>query len=468
MITGTPLYMSPEQARGEAIDGRSDLFSLGSVMYAMCTGRAPFRADTSYGILRRITDTEPRPIRQLNPDIPDWLAAVIAKLHAKAPAQRFSSADELARLLEVCLAHVQQPTINPLPEAIVKLAQRDELADETLPCAASRPSALPGRRGRNGKPASRRALLASLMAGGIVLAIVAGIAIGRYHGSRQPAQDTAAAPPPDSNRSWNEPLQPAAPAALLDGASGRTGGILHELSDLAAPMKYEFDFRGGNFDSQRLFPVGGVTLHGWTLLHPEADGLRITVPAYQDKKQSTLGVAPAITIHGDFQITAECELLTNQTPASAGPAGAQISLMSQRSLHVASLLRGITPEGRPVYVCHCSIRDDAGPMPVNATFPAGSRKLKLQFVRSGEMLCFHVAEAGENRFQHLTQVRFGREPIGALQIQSFTGGAQCTAESRWSRIEIRAEELQPLVIPLHAAGPDVSSEDSPGNAETSR
>ena len=56
LIAGTPQYMSPEQARGDTVDTRSDLFSLGSVIYAMCTGRPPFRADTTYGILRRITD----------------------------------------------------------------------------------------------------------------------------------------------------------------------------------------------------------------------------------------------------------------------------------------------------------------------------------------------------------------------------------------------------------------------------
>ena len=76
--------MSPEQARGEAVDGRSDLFSLGSVLYAMATGRPPFRADTSFGVLRRITDTEPRAIREINPDIPAWLAGLIDKLLAKA------------------------------------------------------------------------------------------------------------------------------------------------------------------------------------------------------------------------------------------------------------------------------------------------------------------------------------------------------------------------------------------------
>ncbi|MFN0056655.1 MAG: protein kinase domain-containing protein, partial [Planctomycetales bacterium] len=115
VIAGTPQFMSPEQARGEAIDRRSDLFSLGSVLYALCTGRSPFRAESPYGVLRRITDDHPRPIRELNPEIPEWLAAIIGRLHAKLPGDRFASADEVADLLQQCLAHVQQPDLVPLP-----------------------------------------------------------------------------------------------------------------------------------------------------------------------------------------------------------------------------------------------------------------------------------------------------------------------------------------------------------------
>jgi serine/threonine protein kinase/protein involved in polysaccharide export with SLBB domain len=115
VIAGTPQYMSPEQARGEPVDQRSDLFSLGSVLYAMCAGRPPFRAETSYGVLRRITDEEPRPIREINPGIPEWLCGIVARLMAKRPDDRFQSAAEVAGLLEQCLAHVQQPTAAPLP-----------------------------------------------------------------------------------------------------------------------------------------------------------------------------------------------------------------------------------------------------------------------------------------------------------------------------------------------------------------
>ncbi len=118
VIAGTPQFMSPEQARGEAIDARSDLFSLGSVLYAACTGRAPFRAETSYGVLRRITDDTPRPIRELNPEIPDWLATTIEVLHAKDASGRFQTADEVSQLFEQCLAHVQQPAAIALPEIL--------------------------------------------------------------------------------------------------------------------------------------------------------------------------------------------------------------------------------------------------------------------------------------------------------------------------------------------------------------
>src|SRR5438094_4144138 len=75
-VAGTPMFMSPEQANGEAVDHRSDLFSLGSVLYAMCTGRPPFRASSSMAVLKRVIEAAPRPIREINDEIPDWLCAV--------------------------------------------------------------------------------------------------------------------------------------------------------------------------------------------------------------------------------------------------------------------------------------------------------------------------------------------------------------------------------------------------------
>jgi serine/threonine-protein kinase len=116
LIAGTPQFMSPEQARGEPLDARSDLFSLGSVLYTMAAGRPPFRAETTYGLLRRIIEDTPRPLRDVNGHAPEWLARIIDRLLAKSPAQRFPSAAELAGVLEQCLAHVQHPGSAPLPD----------------------------------------------------------------------------------------------------------------------------------------------------------------------------------------------------------------------------------------------------------------------------------------------------------------------------------------------------------------
>jgi serine/threonine protein kinase len=109
MIAGTPLYMAPEQTRGEPLDPRTDLFSLGSVLYTMCTGSPAFRAGTGMAVLIRVCTETPRPIHECNPDIPDWLCAIVARLQAKDPAQRFQSATEVADLLELHLACLQQP-----------------------------------------------------------------------------------------------------------------------------------------------------------------------------------------------------------------------------------------------------------------------------------------------------------------------------------------------------------------------
>jgi eukaryotic-like serine/threonine-protein kinase len=98
-VIGTPLYMAPEQARGAALDHRADLFSLGAVLYALCTGQSPFRAATSLGAMKRVCDDDPEPIRPVNPNVPAWLEQIIRKLLKKKPDDRFQSAPEVAQLL---------------------------------------------------------------------------------------------------------------------------------------------------------------------------------------------------------------------------------------------------------------------------------------------------------------------------------------------------------------------------------
>lgn len=132
-IAGTPEYMSPEQARGDAVDPASDVFSLASLLYALCCGNRPFRAKTSFGVLRKITDQEPTPIRELNPEIPNWLCKLIERMHAKSPNERPTSA-EVHDQLVACLAHVYQPDRNSLPEKLAKPQQ--PLLSKNLPIGA--------------------------------------------------------------------------------------------------------------------------------------------------------------------------------------------------------------------------------------------------------------------------------------------------------------------------------------------
>jgi hypothetical protein len=119
VVAGTPMFMSPEQARGEHnLDARTDLFSLGSVLYAMATGEAPFRASGSIAVLKRVCEETPAPMREANPNVPDWLEAIVAKLHAKRPDDRFQSAQEVADLLGQHLAHLQSPQSVPRPAPV--------------------------------------------------------------------------------------------------------------------------------------------------------------------------------------------------------------------------------------------------------------------------------------------------------------------------------------------------------------
>lgn len=117
LVAGSPLYMAPEQARGEPLDHRADLFSLGSLLYTMCTGRPPFRAANTMAVLRRVCDDRPRPIRETNPEVPDWFASLVEKLMDKEPADRYQSAGEVVEVLGQHLAQLQHAAWVPPPPA---------------------------------------------------------------------------------------------------------------------------------------------------------------------------------------------------------------------------------------------------------------------------------------------------------------------------------------------------------------
>jgi serine/threonine-protein kinase len=105
---GTPAYMSPEQVGGHRADARSDLFSLGCVLYAMCTGKSPFQGSNSVFVARMVAEFDPPGLHEVKRDTPHFLSDIVARLLHKDPNRRFQSAAEVRDLLLAHLAEVNQ------------------------------------------------------------------------------------------------------------------------------------------------------------------------------------------------------------------------------------------------------------------------------------------------------------------------------------------------------------------------
>jgi hypothetical protein len=134
IVSGTPHYMSPEQAQGDSTDHRTDLFSLGCVLYYMATGHPPFRAERAMGVLNRICHDRHRPVWQVNPDIPDELSDLIDQLLEKKPTRRFATANEAKDALTKLLSRLQ--VRNGLRPGRAARFMRRHRTDVLLPCAA--------------------------------------------------------------------------------------------------------------------------------------------------------------------------------------------------------------------------------------------------------------------------------------------------------------------------------------------
>ena len=185
-IAGTPMFMSPEQAHSNNIDQRSDLFSFGSVMYQMVSGRLPFRASSTLAVLKRLTEDTPRPIQEIIPEVPDWLVTIISKLHAKKADDRYQTAQEVADLLAHCQSELQHAGKVTCVQSS-RLAPRDEPSTTVHPSstrpspdrntsqpAIAQPSAtLQGSSRRSETATLKRPLLfAALLAGAAIIAVV--------------------------------------------------------------------------------------------------------------------------------------------------------------------------------------------------------------------------------------------------------------------------------------------------------
>jgi serine/threonine protein kinase len=127
-VVGTPAYMSPEQGRGQPLDARSDLFSLGGVLYRMATGRQPFRGEDNASVLMALAADTPDDPRSLNPAIPPALSALIMQLLEKDPAKRLASARDVVRRLAEIPDKITAPddtiTVPPPPASRARNSRR--------------------------------------------------------------------------------------------------------------------------------------------------------------------------------------------------------------------------------------------------------------------------------------------------------------------------------------------------------
>jgi serine/threonine-protein kinase len=161
MMLGSPKYMSPEQVIGKRADHRSDIFSLGVILYEMLTGSAPFNGENVTALMYQIVNFAPPAPSAMNPAVPELLNFIVAKMLAKPLEERYHSAQDLAQDLRNCERQITTPTaitqpMRPLglasgtqPELAVTQAQSVVMAqtlnrtrqDDGAPGAATQPPA---------------------------------------------------------------------------------------------------------------------------------------------------------------------------------------------------------------------------------------------------------------------------------------------------------------------------------------
>ena len=139
-IVGTAEYMAPEQIEGRSIDARTDVYALGIVLFQMLAGEAPFRSTTLHGLLFQHVHTVPPTIRGVNPYVSEHLSWIVSKAMAKAPADRFQSAEEMAQALEAANSNATYPLPPTMPPVQGIRQDAQEAQDARTHPSQQRPS----------------------------------------------------------------------------------------------------------------------------------------------------------------------------------------------------------------------------------------------------------------------------------------------------------------------------------------
>ncbi|MDP3772841.1 MAG: protein kinase [Gemmatimonadales bacterium] len=188
LVVGTPEYMSPEQLSGDKLDGRSDIYSLGLVLYRMLTGVLPFQADSAQEtMIKRLTD-DPTPLVDSRPDIvfPDTMQAVLDKALARSPSERYQSAAEFGRDTMEAVAGLAVPStrVDVAPANVATQLMTEDHVEELTKNVAAKKKVAPAAAAAAPAPAKKFPLVPVLggVGGVAVLGAVAVLAMGRGRG----------------------------------------------------------------------------------------------------------------------------------------------------------------------------------------------------------------------------------------------------------------------------------------------
>jgi beta-lactam-binding protein with PASTA domain/tRNA A-37 threonylcarbamoyl transferase component Bud32 len=169
-VIGTAQYLSPEQARGEPVDARSDLYSTGCLLYELLTGRPPFSGDSPIAIIYQHVRENPVPPSQVDPEIPPWADAIVLKAMAKSPADRYQSAAEMRAGIERAMSGTP---VSPSPPGMLRHTQRTGGPTMVAPPASAIPG---GEHGAGEEPPGggrQRAVLWGLLGVAVLAAVIA-------------------------------------------------------------------------------------------------------------------------------------------------------------------------------------------------------------------------------------------------------------------------------------------------------
>ena len=423
-LAGTPQYMAPEQARGEGLDRRADLFSLGSVLYAMCTGRPAFAGGSTIEVIHLVCEGTPPPIERLNPEIPGWLVEIIERLHAKGPAERFQGASEVAELLERHLARLQDPS---LPPVVHDWAGK--------PATAARAPVL-GRIARNRWTGS---LLLVLLVAVLAMELMRFFAVPGGPAKQPGPGGSAAAAPGRPEDKVSTPLKSGRSVSPAPSMLPPPGAEIPGFDESKLVQSYRQSFVDKKYDFRwlRISAPGGAT----NLVRPDPRGVRITIPA---KLRESVAIETKFAIRGDFDLRAAYEILAVQTPATGWGVGPELLVKPRGDWDkLASLSRFARPKDTGYSAAFVLKVNEQ--RKVSGNWPATTaRKGTFRLVRTGPILHYLVAEGDKQEFQQIYQVEFGAEDLEMARLAAVTGGSTASVDVLWKDVEIRAEALPGL------------------------